>query len=72
MTAEEYLDKYKAQNGYGDYEVTEDDALEAIEMARKEEREKAISAARTIIYPMSESEEQENRILDNFKKLLNQ
>ena len=43
-------------------------------MARKEEREKviekAIKAARTVIYPMSENDEQENRIVNNFIKLL--
>ena len=70
MTAEEYLDKYKTQNGYGDYEVTEDDAREAVKIARKEEREKAIEVARIIIHPMSENDEQENRIMANFRKLL--
>lgn len=72
MTAEEYLNRYKVQNGYGGYDVTEDDALEANEMVRKEEREKAIQVARIIIHPMSENGEQENRIMDNFIKLLNE
>ncbi len=71
MTAEEYLNKNKFQNPeYSEYVVSLDDAIEAVEMARKEVREKAIEVARTIIHPMSENGEQENRIMANFRKLL--
>ena len=77
MTAEEYLKSNKFQNPeYAGYEVALDDAREAVKMARKEEREKArekaIKAARIVIHPMSENDEQENRIMANFKKLLNE
>ena len=40
MKAEEYLNENKIQNEYGGYDVAEEDALEAIEIACKEEREK--------------------------------
>ena len=71
MTAEEYLKKNKFQNPeYAGYDVALDDAREAVKMARKEEREKAIEVARTIIHPMSENGEQENRMMANFRKLL--
>ena len=75
MTAEEYLKNNKFQNPeYAGYDVALDDAREAVKMARKEEREKArkkaIKAARTFIHPMSENDEQENRIMNNFIKLL--
>ena len=71
MKAEEYINGNKFQNQYGGYDISDDYAFEAIEMARKEVREKAIEVARTIIHPMSENGEQENRIMANFKKLLN-
>ena len=74
MTAEDYL-RYKEQENkrfFGSESLNIGEAYKAVKMARKEEREKAISKARTIIYPMSENEEQENRILDNFIKLLNE
>lgn len=71
MTAEEYLKKNKFQNPeYAGYDVALDDAREAVKMARKEERGKAIEFARTIIHSMSENGEQENRIMANFKKLI--
>ena len=75
MTAEEYLKSNKFQKpGYAGYYVTLYDAREAVKMARKEEREKviekAIKAARTVIYPMSENYEQGNRIVNNFINLL--
>ena len=75
MTAEEYLKSNKFQKpGYAGYYVALYDAREAVKMARKEEREKAIEkaikAARTVIHPMSESGEKENRIMNNFIKLL--
>ncbi|MFA6817099.1 MAG: hypothetical protein WCS73_12470 [Lentisphaeria bacterium] len=71
MKAEEYLKKNKFQNQeYAGYDVALDDAREAVKMARKEEREKSIEVARTIIHPMSENGEQENRIMTNFRKLL--
>lgn len=71
MKAEEYLKKNKFQNPeYAGYDVALGDACEAVKMARKEEREKAIEVARTIIHPMSENSEQENRIMSNFRKLL--
>ena len=74
MTAEDYL-RYKEKENkrlFGSESLNIGEAYKAVKMARKEEREKAISTARTIIYPMSENEEQENRILDNFIKLLNE
>ena len=68
MTAEEYLKKNKFQNPeYAGYDVALDDAREAVKMARKEEREKAIEVARTIIHPMSENGEQEKGFLMNLK-----
>lgn len=73
MTAEEYLKKNKFQNPeYAGYDVGLYYAREAVKMARKEEREKAIEVARIIIHSMSENGEQENRIMDNFIKLLNE
>ena len=75
MTAEEYLKSNKFQKpGYAGYYVALYDAREAVKMARIEEREKAIEkaikAARTVIHPMSENDDQENRIVNNFIKLL--
>lgn len=43
MKVEEYINKNRFQNEYDGYNVTEDDSLQAVEMARKEEREKALS-----------------------------
>ena len=43
MKAEEYINKNRFQNEYDGYNITEDDALQAVEMARKEEREKSLS-----------------------------
>ena len=72
MTAEDYL-RYKEQENkrfFGSESLNIGEAYKAVKMARIEEREKAISTARTIIHPMSENDEQENRIANNFIKLL--
>ena len=74
MTAEDYL-RYEEQENkriLGLELLNIGDAYKALKMARKEEREKAIEVARIIIHSMSENGEQENRIMDNFIKLLNE
>ena len=74
MTAEDYL-RYKEQENkrfFGSESLNIGEAYKAVKMARKEEREKSIIAARTIIHPMSENGKQENKIMDNFIKLLNE
>ena len=43
MKVEEYINKNRFQNEYDGYNVTEDDTLKAVDMARKEEREKPLS-----------------------------
>ena len=76
MTAEDYL-RYKEQENkrfFGSESLNIGEAYKAVKMARIEEREKAIEkaikAARTVIHPMSENDDQENRIVNNFIKLL--
>ena len=74
MTAEDYL-RYKEQENkrfFGSESLNIGEAYKAVKMARIEEREKYMIAARTIIHSMSENGEQENKIMDNFIKLLNE
>ena len=53
MKVEEYINKNRFQNEYEGYSITEDDALEAIEMARKEEREKSLSCFEAVMVEAS-------------------
>ena len=53
MKAEESINKNRFQNEYGGYNVTEDDALQAVEMTRKEEREKSVSCFEAVMIEAS-------------------
>ena len=53
MKAEEYINKNRFQNEYDGYNVNEDDALQAVEMARKEEREKSVSCFEAVMIEAS-------------------
>ena len=53
MKAEEYINLKKVQNCYEGYDISEDYALEAIEMARNEERKKAISCFEAVMIEAS-------------------
>ena len=77
MTAEEYIENIVSAHAnmrWMDASELREILNNVTDMTRKEEREKviekAIKAARTVIYPMPENEEQENRIVNNFIKLL--
>jgi len=50
MKAEEYLKKYKFKSmEYAGYDVCYNDALEAVNMARKEEKERAYNALEFVL-----------------------
>ena len=53
MKAEEYINKNRFQNECDGYNVNEDDALQAVEMARKEEREKSLSCFEAVMIEAS-------------------
>lgn len=53
MKVEEYINKNRFQNEYDGYNITEDDALQAVEMARKEEREKSLSCFEAVMVEAS-------------------
>ena len=53
MKAEEYINLKKVQNCYEGYDISEDDAIEAIEMARNEEREKSVSCFEAVMIEAS-------------------
>ena len=53
MKAEEYINLKKVQNCYEGYDISEDDAIEAIEMARNEEREKSLSCFEAVMIEAS-------------------
>ena len=53
MKAEEYINKNRFQNECDGYNVNEDDALHAVEMARKEEREKSLSCFEAVMIEAS-------------------
>ena len=53
MKAEEYINLKKVQNLYDGYDISEDDALQAVEMARNEEREKSVSCFEAVMIEAS-------------------
>ena len=53
MKAEEYINKNRFQNECDGYNVNEDDALQAVEMARNEEREKSSSCFEAVMIEAS-------------------
>ena len=87
MTAEEYI-KNKSMEDFGDfdidlqentklgtYSISEEDAIKAVELARKEEREKAINALDIILIAIIVKGSDRvcfSNIRDRFEKLINQ
>lgn len=71
MNALDFLKENRFQNPeYAGYDVCYDDAKEAVKMAIKEERKRVIDVFKTVVFPMCEYHEQENRVINNFVKQL--